>query len=88
VAAVSDHRVFEYEVVPIVPAGDERAEADPWKTLRSGLNQRGHYGFRVVAVVGAPGSGAVIMERDVDSTTAERESVSQAAEDITWESSR
>ena len=88
-SAVSEHRAFEYEVVPVVPAGaDEGADAEPWTALRSALNQRGRYGFRVVAVVAAPGSGAVIMERDVDSTTAEQHSVAQAAEDITWESSR
>jgi hypothetical protein len=80
-----DHRVFEYEVVPVVHPD---AQSDPWTALRTELDQRGRRGFRVVAVVEAPGGGAIIMERDVDPDSARSPSVSQAAEDITWESSR
>ena len=84
-----EHRVFEYEVVPVVdPADAQRDNGTEWTALRSALNQRGRYGYRVVAVVEAPGGGGVIMEREVDETTAAQPSVSQAAEDITWESSR
>jgi hypothetical protein len=52
------------------------------------LNQRCRRGFRVVAVTDGAEGRAVIMERETDADDAEPQSMAQAAEDITWESSR
>jgi len=85
-----EFRVFEYDVVPLaVTRGAGAAESGhEWDELRTALNQRGSRGFRVVAVTDGPEGRAVIMEREVDTGQAEPQSVTDAAEDITWESSR
>ena len=82
--------MFEYEVVPlVVTRGAGAAESgQEWDDLRAALNQRGSRGFRVVAVTDGPEGRAVIMEREVDAGEAAPRSVAQAAENITWESSR
>lgn len=82
---------FEYEVVPLlITRGASGAAADEeWQNLRTTLNQHGRRGFRVVTVTDGPEGRAVIMERRHDETTTPRRlSVSQAAEQITWESAR
>jgi len=85
-----EFRVFEYDVVPLaVTRGAGAAESgQEWDELRVALNQRGSRGFRVVAVTDGPEGRAVIMEREVDPGQEEPQSVTEAAEDITWESSR
>jgi hypothetical protein len=86
---VREFRVFEYDVVPLaVTRGAGATESgQEWDDLRVALNQRGHRGFRVVAVTDGP-EGRAIMEREIDAGEAEPRSVTQAAENITWESSR
>jgi hypothetical protein len=82
--------VFEYDVVPLTVtrgAGDADA-GEEWHSLRTALNQRCRRGFRVVAVTDGAEGRAVIMERETDADDAEPQSMAQAAEDITWESSR
>lgn len=87
--------MFQYEVVPVIitRGAGESELGNQWATLRAGLNERGRVGFRVVAVSEGSEGRAVIMEREVDESQASREgatvsrSVSQAAEDITRESS-
>ena len=83
-------RVFEYDVVALtVTRGAGASEAgEEWHALRAALNQRGRRGFRVVAVTDGAEGRAVIMERETDADEAEPQSMAQAAEDITWESSR
>jgi hypothetical protein len=83
-------RVFEYEVVPLaVTRGAGVTESgQEWDDLRDALNQRGSRGFRVVAVTDGPEGRAVVMEREIDPGEAEPHSVTQAAEEITWETSR
>jgi hypothetical protein len=85
-----EFRVFEYDVVQVaVTRGAGAAESgQEWDELRAALNQRGSRGFRVVAVTDGPEGRAVIMEREVDAGQEEPQSVTEAAEDITWESSR
>jgi hypothetical protein len=85
-----EFRVFEYDVVPIaVTRGAGAAESgQEWDHLRAALNERGSRGFRVVAVTDGPEGRAVIMEREVDAGEAAPRSVTQVAENITWESSR
>jgi hypothetical protein len=87
---VRQFRVFEYDVVPLaVTRGAGVAESgQEWDDLRAALNQRGQRGFRVVAVTDGPEGRAVIMEREIDPGEAEPRSITQAAETITWESSR
>jgi hypothetical protein len=83
--------MFEYEVVPVlITRGAGGAAADEeWQNLRTRLNQHGRRGFRVVAVTDGPEGRAVILERRHDETPPPRAlSVSQAAEQITWESAR
>lgn len=82
--------MFEYDVVPLaVTRGAGEAESgQEWDELRAALNQRGSRGFRVVAVTDGPEGRAVIMEREVDVSEGTAQSVTQAAEGITWESSR
>ncbi len=82
--------MFEYDVVPLrVTRGAGAAESgEEWDDLRAALNQRGGRGFRVVAVTDGPEGRAVIMEREVDAGEADQQSVTEAAEDITWESAR
>jgi hypothetical protein len=83
--------MFEYEVVPIlITRGASGAAAEEeWQNLRTTLTQHGRRGFRVVAVTDGPEGRAVIMERRHDEATPPRElSVSQGAEQITWESAR
>ena len=85
-----EFRVFEYEVVPLTVtrgAGDANAEQE-WDTLRAALNERGRRGFRVVAVTDGPEGRAVVMEREVDAGDAQPQTMTQAAEEITWESAR
>lgn len=85
-----EFRVFEYEVVPLTVtrgAGDAEAEQQ-WDDLRAALNKRGRRGFRVVAVTDGAEGRAVVMEREVDAGDAEPQTMTQAAEDITWESAR
>jgi hypothetical protein len=85
-----EFRVFEYEVVPLTVtrgAGDAESEQQ-WDTLRAALNHRGRRGFRVVAVTDGPEGRAVVMEREVEAADAEPQTMTQAAEDITWESAR
>lgn len=85
-----EFRVFEYDVVPLTVtrgAGDAEAGQE-WHALSSALNQRGRRGFRVVAVTDGPEGRAVIMERETDAGGEEPQSMTQAAEDITWEASR
>jgi hypothetical protein len=87
--------MFEYEVVPVLvtrgAAG--RVAGEEWAALRSGLNERGRKGFRVVAVSDGAEGRAIIMERPLDEAVAETEaeeaaavSVTKAAEEITRES--
>ena len=85
-----EFRVFEYEVVPVsVTRGAGEAEAEEqWDTLCAALNQRGRLGFRVVAVTDGSEGRAVVMEREVDAADAEPQTMTEAAEDITWESAR
>ncbi len=85
-----EFRVFEYDVVPLeVTRGAGAAESgEEWNDLRAALNRRGSRGFRVVAVTDGPEGGAAIMEREIDAGEAEPRSATQAAEDITWETSR
>jgi hypothetical protein len=85
-----EFRVFEYDVVPIaVTRGAGAAESgQEWDQLRAALNERGSRGFRVVAVTDGAEGRAVIMEREVDAGEAAPRSVTQVAENITWESSR
>jgi len=85
-----EFRVFEYDVVPIsVTRGASAAESgQEWNDLRVALNERGSRGFRVVAVTDGPEGRAVILEREVEAGATEPRSVTRAAEDITWESSR
>jgi UDP-N-acetylenolpyruvoylglucosamine reductase len=85
-----EFRVFEYDVVPVtVTRGAGKAEAgEEWHALRAALNQRGRRGFRVVAVTEGTEGRAVIMEREADVEESEPQNMTQAAEDITWESSR
>jgi hypothetical protein len=87
---MSGFRVFEYDVVPLeVTRGAGAAESGhEWGELRAALTERGSRGFRVVAVTDGPEGRAVIMEREVDAGMTEPQSVTQAAEDITWETSR
>lgn len=82
--------MFEYDVVPIaVTRGAGAAESgQEWDQLRAALNERGSRGFRVVAVTDGAEGRAVIMEREVDAGEAAPRSVTQVAENITWESSR
>jgi hypothetical protein len=85
-----EFRVFEYEVVPLTvtrAAGDAESEQQ-WDTLRAALNLRGRRGFRVVAVTDGPEGRAVVMEREVEGSDVEPQTMTQAAEDITWESAR
>jgi hypothetical protein len=88
--AVREFRVFEYDVVPVaVTRGAGATESgQEWEHLRTALNQRGSRGFRVVAVTDGAEGRAVIMEREIDASEAEPRSVTRAAENITWESSR
>ncbi|HXD70873.1 MAG TPA: hypothetical protein VN615_13505 [Gaiellales bacterium] len=83
-------RVFEYDVVPltVTRGAGEAAAGEEWHSLRAALNQRGRRGFRVVAVTDGAEGRAVIMERETDVDDAEPQTMAQAAEDITWESSR
>lgn len=85
-----EFRVFEYDVVPIVVTrGAGAAESgQEWNDLRVALNERGSRGFRVVAVTDGPEGRAVVMEREVEPGEAAPQSVTQAAEDITWQSTR
>jgi hypothetical protein len=85
-----EFRVFEYEVVPLaVTRGAGAMESgQEWDDLRAALNQRGSRGFRVVAVTDGPEGRAVVMEREIDAGEGEQQSVTQAAEEITWETSR
>jgi hypothetical protein len=87
---VREFRVFEYDVVPLaVTRGAGQAESgQEWDDLRAGLNERGSRGFRVVAVTDGPEGRAVIMEREVDAGEPHTQSITQAAEDITFASSR
>ena len=64
-------RVFQYEVVPVtITRGADRNEAGgEWATLRSGLNERGQDGFRIVAVSEGAEGRAVIMEREFEDDT-------------------
>lgn len=86
--------MFEYDVVPfVITRGAGGSEADQeWASLRAGLNRRGRLGFRVVAVTEGQEGRAIIMQRQVSMADrgglAEVGSVSQAAEDITWDASR
>ena len=82
--------MFEYEVVPITVTrgAGEAAAGEEWHALRAALNERGGRGFRVVAVTDGSEGRAVLMERETDPEQAEPQTVAQAAEDITWESSR
>ena len=82
--------MFEYDVVPLaVTRGAGEAESgQEWDDLRTALNQRGSRGFRVVAVTDGPEGRAVIMEREVDAGEGTTHSVTEVAENITWESSR
>lgn len=85
--------MFEYEVVPVViTRGASGAAADEeWEKLRATLNRFGTRGYRVVAVTEGQEGRAIIMERSTDSAGRKGQaqlSVSQAAEKITWESSR
>lgn len=82
--------MFEYDVVRLlVTRGAGAAESgQEWDDLRDALNRSGSRGFRVVAVTDGPEGRAVIMEREVDAGEAGPRSVTHAAEDITWESSR
>jgi hypothetical protein len=85
-----EYRVFEYELVPVAMtrgAGVQEAE-EQWSSIRAALNQRGRHGFRVVGITDGAEGRAIIMEREMESTEGNDRSVSQAAEDITWESSR
>jgi hypothetical protein len=83
--------VFEYEVVPVVVtrgAGDAAADEE-WQHLRAALNQWGQRGFRVVAVTEGAEGRAIIMERSADGGERPgRMSITQAAEEITKQSSR
>jgi hypothetical protein len=86
-----DLAMFEYEVVPVLitRGANGAAAGEEWQNLRTTLNQHGRRGFRVVVVTDGPEGRAVIMERRHDQTTPPRGlSVSQAAEQITWESAR
>jgi hypothetical protein len=85
-----EFRVFEYDVVPltVTRGAGEAAAGEEWHALRAALNQRGRRGFRVVAVTDGAEGRAVIMERETDAEDAEPQTMAQAAEDITWESSR
>ena len=82
--------MFDYDVVPLaVTRGAGAAESgQEWDHLGTALNQRGSRGFRVVAVTDGPEGRAVIMEREIDAGEAQQRTVTQAAEDITRESSR
>jgi hypothetical protein len=86
--------MFEYDVVPfVITRGAGGSESDlEWASLRAGLNRSGRLGFRVVAVTEGQEGRAVIMERQVGPADrgqlATAGSVSQAAEDITWDASR
>ena len=82
--------MFEYDVVPlVVTRGAGEAEAmQQWEVLRDALNEHGGRGFRVVAVTDGPEGRAVIMEREVEVAEQPRQSITEAAEDITWHSSR
>ena len=86
--------MFEYDVVPfVITRGAGGSEADQeWASLRAGLNRAGRLGFRVVAVTEGQEGRAIIMQRQVGmddrGQLAEVGSVSQAAEDITWDASR
>lgn len=85
--------MFEYEVVPVLitrGAGESEAE-DQWAKVRAGLNELGRLGFRVVAVSEGAEGRAVIMERQIADRAAGEElataaSVTEAAEEITFES--
>ena len=85
-----EFRGFEYDVVALtVTRGvGEAAAGREWPALRVALNQRGRRGFRVVTVTDGVEGRAVIMEREANAEEAEPQSTTQAAEDITWESSR
>ena len=52
------------------------------------MNERGRRGFRVVAVTDGPEGRTVVMEREVDAGDAQPQTMTQAAEEITWESAR
>lgn len=82
--------MFEYELVPVaMTRGAAAQEAEQqWASVRAALNQRGRHGFRVVGVTEGAEGRAIIMEREMESTEGNEQSVSQAAEDITWQSSR
>jgi hypothetical protein len=85
--------MFQYEVVPVMltrGAGESEAGSE-WAMLRTGLNERGRLGFRVVAVSDGAEGRAIIMEREVDddatsATLTASRTVSEAADDITRES--
>jgi hypothetical protein len=83
--------MFEYQVVPVVVTrgAGGRTAIDEWHDLQSTLNRHGRLGFRVVAVTEGQEGRAIIMERQYETGQSEaRRSITQAAEDITWESSR
>lgn len=82
--------MFEYDVVPltITRGAGETAAGEEWHALRAALNERGRRGFRVVAVTDGAEGRAVIMERETDAGEEESQTVTEAAEDITRESSR
>ncbi|HKV67866.1 MAG TPA: hypothetical protein VJN72_07240 [Gaiellales bacterium] len=85
--------MFEYEVVPVlITRGAGESEAgDQWAKVRAGLNELGRVGFRVVAVSEGAEGRAVIMERQIVDRPGGEElatatSVTEAAEEITFES--
>lgn len=85
--------MYEYEVVPVlITRGAGESEAgDQWTKVRTGLNEMGRLGFRVVAVSEGAEGRAVIMERQIAAPSTGEESataasVTQAAEEITLES--
>ena len=85
--------MFEYEVVPVLitrGAGESEAGGQ-WAKVRAGLNELGRVGFRVVAVSEGAEGRAVIMERQIADRAGGEElataaSVTEAAEEITFES--
>jgi hypothetical protein len=85
--------MFEYEIVPVlITRGAGESEAgDQWAKVRTELNELGRAGFRVVAVSEGAEGRAVIMERQIVDHSSGAElatsaSVTEAAEEITFES--
>ena len=85
--------MFEYEIVPVLitRGAGESESGGQWAKVRAELNELGRVGFRVVAVSEGAEGRAVIMERQIvdrpggeESATAA--SVTEAAEEITFES--